>query len=87
MPSLVGSEMCIRDRHGFAITYAELVKGATSVAVPVRGKAGKVIAALGVVLPSANAEPQRMVTVLQVTAAALSKKLVDSGLGVATQLH
>jgi len=73
--------------HGFAITYAELVKGATSVAVPVRGKAGKVIAALGVVLPSANAEPQRMVTVLQVTAAALSKKLVDSGLGVATQLH
>lgn len=73
--------------HGFAITYAELAEGATSVAVPVRGKAGKVIAALGVVLPSATTDPRRMVSVLHVTAAALSKKLVDSGLGVATRLH
>lgn len=73
--------------EGYAITYAELAEGATSVAVPVRGKAGKVIAAIGVVLPSTNTEPQRMVPVLQVTAAALSKKLVDSGLGVASRLH
>lgn len=73
--------------HGFAITYAELAEGAISVAVPVRGKAGTVIASLGVVMPSTTAEPQRMVPVLQVTAAALSKKLVDAGLGSATLLH
>lgn len=73
--------------RGFAITYAELIAGATSVAVPVRGKAGKVIAALGVILPSSNTEPKRMVPVLQVTAAALSKKLVDLGSGVETNLH
>jgi DNA-binding IclR family transcriptional regulator len=73
--------------QGYAITYAELAEGATSVAVPVRGKAGTVIAALGVVLPSTNTEPQRMVPVLQVTAAALSKKLVDTGLGGAARLR
>lgn len=73
--------------HGYAITYAELTEGAVSVAVPVRGKSGVVIAALGVVLPDSTAEPQRMVPVLQVTAAALSKKLVDIGLGSAADLH
>ncbi|WP_104090225.1 IclR family transcriptional regulator [Arthrobacter sp. GMC3] len=73
--------------HGFAITYGELVDGSVSVAVPVRGKAGQVIAAFGVVLTSTTTEPQRMVPVLQVTAAALSKKLLDSGLGVASRLH
>lgn len=72
--------------QGFAVTHAELEQGAISVAVPVRGKGGKVIAALGVVLPSTNTEPQRMVPVLQVTAAALSKKLVDTGPGVAERL-
>ncbi|ALO67232.1 IclR family transcriptional regulator [Arthrobacter alpinus] len=73
--------------HGYAITYAELIEGATSVAVPVRGKAGRVIAALGVILPSTYADPRRMVPVLQVTAAALSKKLLDLGLGAPSQLH
>lgn len=73
--------------RGFAITYAELIAGATSVAVPVRGKAGKVIAALGVILPSSYTEPKRMVPVLQVTAAALSKKLVDLGMDVGTSSH
>lgn len=73
--------------RGFAITYAELIEGATSVAVPVRGKAGRVIAALGVILPSSNTEPHRMVPVLHVTAAALSKKLVDLGMDEGTNLH
>lgn len=84
--TLAGQLQVIR-RHGFAITYAELAEGAISVAVPVRGKGSAVIAALGVVLPSEGMEPQRMIPVLQVTAAALSKKLVDSGLGMASQLH
>lgn len=72
--------------QGFAFTCDELVPGATSVAVPLRGKGGTVIAALGVVSSSENAEISRMVPVLQVTAAALSMKLAQSGLGEASRL-
>lgn len=73
--------------NGFAVTYAELIAGATSIAVPLKGKGGRVIAALGIVAPSENTEILRMVPVLQVTAAALSKKLVETGLGAAARLH
>jgi len=73
--------------QGFAITREELAPGATSVAVPLRGKGGTVIAALGVVSPSENTEIARMVPVLQVTAAAISKKLAQVGLAEAAQLR
>ena len=74
--------------QGFAQTNEELAAGATSIAVPLRGKSGKVIAALGIVAPSTNhRDIARMLPVMQVTAAALSKKLVESGLGVASRLH
>jgi DNA-binding IclR family transcriptional regulator len=73
-------------RNGYAITYAELHDGAISVAVPVRGKAGKVIAALGVILPSTTEEPLKTVPVLHVTAAAMSKKLIDNGFGSPTRV-
>jgi DNA-binding IclR family transcriptional regulator len=72
--------------QGFALTHEELTPGATSVAVPLRGKRGTVIAALGVVSSSDSANTSRMVPVLQVTAAALSKKLVHSGIGEASRL-
>jgi len=71
--------------QGFAITREELAAGATSVAVPLRGKGGAVIAALGVVSPSAKTEISRMVPVLQVTAAAISKKLALVGLAEAAR--
>lgn len=73
--------------QGFALTREELAPGATSVAVPLRGKGGAVIAAMGVVSSSDNTALNRMVPVLQVTAAALSKKLVQSGLGEASRLR
>jgi DNA-binding IclR family transcriptional regulator len=73
--------------QGFAVTHEELAPGATSVAVPLRGKGGSVIAALGVVSSSDNTEISRMVPVLQVTAAALSKKLVQSGLEDSARLR
>lgn len=74
--------------QGFAKTHEELAAGATSIAVPLKGKGGKVIAALGIVAPSDDSRDiSRMLPVLQVTAAALSKKLVESGLGVASRLH
>jgi DNA-binding IclR family transcriptional regulator len=72
---------------GFAQTHEELAPGATSIAVPLRGKGGKVIAALGIVGPSETKEISRMIPVLQVTATALSKKLVETGLGLASRLH
>lgn len=72
--------------QGFALTREELAPGATSVAVPLRGKGGVVIAAMGVVSSSDNPEVSKMVPVLQVTAAALSKKLVQSGLSEASRL-
>jgi DNA-binding IclR family transcriptional regulator len=66
--------------QGFAKTHEELAAGATSIAVPLRGKGGKVIAAMGIVAPSDDSRDiSRMLPVLQVTAAALSKKLVESG--------
>ena len=84
-PTLKAQLLTIRSQ-GFAVTREELAPGATSVAVPLRGKGGTVIAALGVVSSSDNAEISRMVPVLQVTAAALSKKLAQSGLGEASRL-
>ena len=85
-PTLKAQLLTIRSQ-GFAVTREELAPGATSVAVPLRGKGGTVIAALGVVSSSDNAEISRMVPVLQVTAAALSKKLAQSGLGEASRLR
>jgi len=69
--------------QGFAKTHEELAAGATSIAVPLwgkGGKGGKVIAAMGIVAPSDDSRDiSRMLPVLQVTAAALSKKLAESG--------
>jgi DNA-binding IclR family transcriptional regulator len=73
--------------QGFAVTREELAPGATSVAVPLRGKSGAVIAALGVVSSTDNTEMSRMIPVLQVTAAAISRKLALSGLGEGSQLR
>lgn len=66
---------------GFAYAQEELAIGATSMAVPIFGYGNKVIAALGVVTPVANKDVERMVSVLRVTATALSKNLILNGLG------
>lgn len=85
--STLTSQLTAIRSQGFALTREELAPGATSVAVPLRGKGGAVIAALGVVSSSDNPDVSRMVPVLQVTAAALSRKLAHSGLGEASQLR
>jgi DNA-binding IclR family transcriptional regulator len=69
--------------QGFAKTNEELAAGATSIAVPLRGKGGKVIAALGIVAPSDDIRDiSRMLPMMHVTATAMSKKFVESGLGL-----
>ncbi|NHF64134.1 IclR family transcriptional regulator [Microcella pacifica] len=81
------SQLSTITSQGFAITGEELAPGAISVAVPLRGKGGAVIAALGVVSSSDNTAISRMVPVLQITAAAISKKLAQIGLGEASRLR
>lgn len=73
--------------QGFAETHEELAKGATSLAVPLRGHDGMVIAAMGMITPSSSAELAKLVPIMQVTAAALSRKLIESGLGTAARLN
>jgi DNA-binding IclR family transcriptional regulator len=50
-------------------------------AVPITGYGNKVIASLGVVTPVENRDIERMVSVLKVSASALSKKLILNGIG------
>lgn len=76
----------IRQR-GFAQTEAELAEGTNSLAAPIRGNNGQVIAALGLITPAEGATLARMAPVLQVTAAALSKKLIETGLGDTSRLR
>ena len=71
--------------QGYAHSQEELAEGATSLAVPIYGYGNKVIASLGIVTPVANKDMERMVSVLKVSAAALSKKLVLNGMGDLTQ--
>lgn len=67
--------------QGFAHSEEELAIGATSIGVPIYGYGNRVIAALGLVTPVANRDIERMVAVLKVSANALSKKLILSGVG------
>ena len=78
----------IRDikAQGFAQTTEELAQGSTSIAVPLRGKGGAVIASLGIIAPSGDRNVKQLIPVMQVTAAALSKKLAEAGLTEAARL-
>lgn len=73
--------------QGYAETHEELAPGATSIAVPLKGKGGKVIASFGVVCPSDKKAISRMLPVMQVTGAALSRKLVEAGLAESSRLR
>ncbi|MGQ7297483.1 IclR family transcriptional regulator [Quadrisphaera sp. KR29] len=61
-------------RDGYATTAEELGLGACSVAVPVSQR-GRVVAALGVVVPSLTRERPRLVAALQVAAQGISRSL------------
>ncbi|MFM1950391.1 MAG: hypothetical protein RL418_78 [Actinomycetota bacterium] len=65
---------------GFAVSVEELAAGASSIAVPIRGLGHRVVAALGIVSPAGSLDVNRMVPILRVTAQALGRKLVASGI-------
>jgi DNA-binding IclR family transcriptional regulator len=63
--------------EGFATTGEEMSLGACSVAVPVRGPVGEVVAALGLVVPDLRRERARLVSALQVAAQGISRVLAS----------
>jgi DNA-binding IclR family transcriptional regulator len=63
--------------EGFATTGEEMSLGACSVAVPVRGPDGEVIAALGIVVPDLRRERARLVSALLVAARGIGRTLTD----------
>jgi DNA-binding IclR family transcriptional regulator len=63
--------------EGFATTGEEMSLGACSVAVPVRGPAGEVVAALGLVVPDLRRERARLVSALQVAAHGIGRVLAS----------
>nr|WP_296071900.1 IclR family transcriptional regulator [uncultured Actinoplanes sp.] len=61
--------------EGYATTGEEMSAGACSVAVPVRGPDGEVVAALGIVVPDLRRERARLVSALQVAAHGIARTL------------
>ncbi|MEU7871895.1 IclR family transcriptional regulator [Dactylosporangium sp. NPDC049140] len=60
---------------GYATTAEEMSAGACSVAVPVRGPGGEVVAALGIVVPDLRRQQQRLVAALRVAAQGIGRTL------------
>ena len=64
-------------RRGYARTAEEMTLGTCSVAVPVRDGTGRVVAAVGIVVPSVMRDQPRLVPALQVAAAAISRQATN----------
>ncbi|GAA3666772.1 IclR family transcriptional regulator [Nocardioides ginsengisoli] len=64
-------------RDGYATTVEEMTLGACSVAVPIRagGAEGRVVAAVGIVVPSLKRDRPRLVAALQVAAQGIGRSL------------
>jgi DNA-binding IclR family transcriptional regulator len=62
-------------RTGVAVSDGQIELVALSVAAPVRGPRGEVVAALSVVVPSAGSDPRAYVPVVRATARAISRAL------------
>jgi DNA-binding IclR family transcriptional regulator len=77
-PSLLGDQLRRVRTEGFATTGEEMSLGACSVAVPVRGGADQVVAALGIVVPDLRREQARLVSALQVAARGIGRTLASA---------
>ncbi|HET6297909.1 MAG TPA: IclR family transcriptional regulator [Kribbella sp.] len=60
---------------GYATTVEEMTLGACSIAVPLRGPEGEVVAAIGVVVPTLRRDRARLLTALQVAAQGVTRTL------------
>ena len=86
-PTLLRSQLSDIRTQGVAMTKEELAQGSTSIAVPLRGKGGNVIASLGIIAPTDTRDVKKLVPILLVTAAALSKKLAQVGIVSAASIQ
>lgn len=75
-PGRLRREMADVRRRGYARTVEEMTLGTFSVAVPVHGPAGEVLAALGIVTTTMRKDLHRLAPVLQVTAAGITRTLL-----------
>ncbi|GAA4611294.1 IclR family transcriptional regulator [Saccharopolyspora hordei] len=76
-PGRLGRELQTVRNRGFAQANEEMMLGSCSVAVPVHGTDGAVIAALGVVAHSARADVGRLVKALLPASEAIRQRLVE----------
>lgn len=74
-PGRLVAELRQVQRLGFAQTNEEMSLGACSVAVPIRTADGRVVAALGIVVPSLKRDRPRLVAALQVAAQGIGRSL------------
>lgn len=68
-------------REGYATTTEEMSLGACSVAVPIKVPDGRVVASVGIVVPSLKRDRPRLVTALQVAARGIGRSLSPEGSG------
>jgi len=74
-PGRMARELTEIRRRGYARTAEEMSLGSCSVAVPVHGDEGAVVAAVGVVAPSVRRDLARLVPALQVAAHGIGRQL------------
>lgn len=74
-PRLLADQLERVRREAFATTSEEMSLGACSVAVPVTGRGGQVVAALGVVVLSLRRDRSRLVASLRVAAEGIGREL------------
>lgn len=74
-PGRLRRELARVRQEGFAQTHEEMSLGACSVAVPVRGQSDRVVAALGIVVPSLKRDRARLVAALEVAARGIRRTL------------
>ncbi|PRY14632.1 IclR family transcriptional regulator [Kineococcus rhizosphaerae] len=74
-PAVLGRQLAQVRREGYASTNGEMDVGNASVAVPVPGPGGEVVAALGLVVVSLRRDRPRLVAALTVAAAGIAREL------------
>ena len=74
-PGLLAEELRRARRDGYAQTNEEMSLGACSVAVPIRSSDGRVVASLGLVVPSLKRDRAQLVAALQVAAQGIGRSI------------
>jgi DNA-binding IclR family transcriptional regulator len=74
-PGRLAEELRRVRRDGFAQTIEEMSFGACSVAVPIRTSDGRVVASLGLVVPSLKRDRARLVAALQVASQGIGRTI------------